>query len=67
MPREGIQKYDWFGELKVSDADKTLVHKWPVDCSAVPPGRLIRTLKVDQCGVGHADPKHHKEEEVAVQ
>ena len=43
---------DWCGEVTVSDGGKTLSHYWESGCSDTPPGRLMRLLRVLECGFG---------------
>jgi len=47
---------DWCSTLTVSDPGKTMVHQWDLGCSDTPPGKLIRLLKLLDCGHGTEAP-----------
>ena len=47
---------DWCSTLTVSDENKTMVHQWDLGCSCTPPGKLIRLLKLLDCGQGTEAP-----------
>ena len=57
---------DWCGEVKMKDATKELSHYWPNGCSDVPPGKLLRLLKVLEIAIpvdgGLAVGAHLKED-----
>ena len=43
---------DWCGEITMNDGKKSLSQYWPNGCSDTPPGKLMRLLKVLECGIG---------------